>query len=109
MKKVFSSEDVLASNLFASFLKEKGYDTSVQELRGIYFASKYDVFAETRTPEADIEEIKNQLQVKTLTLVTPNEGSHIKRNNIFKWVLWLILIYTFCGIIYSFLDVFKKP
>lgn len=106
MKKVFSSEDVLASNLFASLLKDKGFETKVQELRGIYFASKYDVFAEISTPKADIEEVKNQIQVKSLSLVPQVEESRLKQNTIFKWVLWIILIYTFCGIIYSFLEHF---
>lgn len=106
MKKVFSSEEVLTSNLFASLLNDKGYETRVQELRGIYFASKYDVFAEIRTPEADIEEVKNQIQVKSISLVPQIEESQLKKNIIFKWVLWIILINIFCGIIYSFLEHF---
>lgn len=108
MKKVFSSEDILASNLFASLLKEKGFTTRVQELRGIYFASKYDVFVDVNVSEAVIEEVRNQMQLKPLSLVDQNEGLHLKRKPIFKWVLWLILIYAFSGIIYSFLDFFKK-
>lgn len=102
MKKVFSSEDVLTSNLFASMLKEKGLEARVQEMRGIYFPSKYDVFAESSATEADIDEIKNHIQGKNLSLVNQAEPSNLKRNSIFKWVLWLILIYTFCGILYSF-------
>jgi hypothetical protein len=107
MKKVFSSEDVIASNLFASLLKEKGYETKVQELRGVYFPSKYDVFAESIVSEEDLEQVRRQIQSKSLSLAAePDTTAPLKKNTVFKWVLWFILIYAFSSIIYSFLKNF---
>lgn len=108
MKKVFSSEDVLTSNLIASILQSKGFEANVQEMRGIYFPSKYDVFADVNTPDSEIEEAKNQIQVKSLSLVDNSERSNLKRKKIFSAVLWLILIYILGGIMYSFLDYFRQ-
>lgn len=108
MKKVFSSEDVLTSNLFASMLKSKGFESRVQEMRGIYFPSKYDVFTDINTPEAEIEEVKNQIQVKSLPSADKTERSNLKKNKVFIAVLWFILIYTFFGLIYSFWDYLRQ-